>query len=190
MNAFGEQDLPPELEDVASRLRQERSTLTPLELDHLQLRIRARTATQSRPTMTRRSPVKSRFLVTLMLAFGVVFSTTGAGLAVSGLADSGSASEAQYPEVGDSDVLGEVGEVEESTPSATPATPATPAPAQAEPQAAAAPQAAQAPRQLAATGDGDQLPFTGMSAIPVLLLGVALLGSGFLLRRRTKADTL
>ena len=44
--------------------------------------------------------------------------------------------------------------------------------------------AAQAPRQLEAAG-GSDLPFTGFAAIPMLLGGIALLGAGLVVRRRT-----
>ena len=39
-----------------------------------------------------------------------------------------------------------------------------------------------------ATGDEEQLPFTGFAAIPILLGGVALLTSGLVLRRRSAED--
>jgi len=45
-------------------------------------------------------------------------------------------------------------------------------------------QAAQPTRQVAASGD-DELPFTGFAAIPILVGGVALLGGGLVLRKRT-----
>lgn len=49
-----------------------------------------------------------------------------------------------------------------------------------------APSAAQVARQVEATGSGDTLPFTGWSAIPVLIAGMALLTVGVLLRRRER----
>jgi hypothetical protein len=48
----------------------------------------------------------------------------------------------------------------------------------------ARPETAQAPRQLEA-GAGEELPFTGYAAIPLLLGGLGLLVSGVVLRRRT-----
>lgn len=47
-------------------------------------------------------------------------------------------------------------------------------------------QGAQPTRQVAASG-GDQLPFTGFAAIPILVGGMALLAGGLVLRRRTTA---
>ena len=45
--------------------------------------------------------------------------------------------------------------------------------------------AAQAPREVEMSA-GDQLPFTGFAAIPMLLVGLALLGSGLVLRRSAR----
>ena len=43
-------------------------------------------------------------------------------------------------------------------------------------------------RQVSAGADGgDELPFTGFLAIPVLIGGVALLSGGLVLRHRTRA---
>jgi hypothetical protein len=178
MNTFGERDdLPPELEDVASRLREQRPRLSGLELDQMQTRILARSASPARSTMTWRSTLKSRFAIVLMLVFGGLFTTTGASLAVTSLAQNTDAGEVQYRQSDDAtDVLGEVGTVEEDT---APAPTADPAPV----EQTEAP--AQAPQQVAATQDGDSLPFTGFTAIPVLLLGIALLSTGVLLRRKT-----
>ena len=36
---------------------------------------------------------------------------------------------------------------------------------------------------------GNELPFTGFAAIPILLGGVALLSMGLVLRRRTRTDS-
>ena len=113
--------------------------------------------------------MKSRLAVTMMLVLGLVLSTAGAGLAVSGNSGSGNAAVQAYPENNPaSDVLGEVGEVEETAP-----------------QQDAAPQAQAAPVQQAqVTNDGESLPFTGFAAGTVLFLGLVLLASGLVLRRR------
>lgn len=42
--------------------------------------------------------------------------------------------------------------------------------------------------QVAVSGDGDSLPFTGLVAIPLLILAAALLASGSLLRRRARSS--
>lgn len=115
--------------------------------------------------------MKSRLTILAMLVAGMLLCTTGAGLAVSGLSSKGNAASAAYPnEQPQGDVLGE----EESgggggQPAAVPAAEAQPA------------------RQVEA-GAGDQLPFTGYAALPVLLGGAVLLGGGLVLRARTRGD--
>ena len=109
----------------------------------------------------RRQDMKSRLAILLMLVLGMMLSTTGAGIAVQDLT-SDDASVAQYgpDEVTPPTVLGE----EESGSDVQPT------------------------RQVAAGSDGgDELPFTGFLAIPVLLGGVALLSGGMVLRHRTRA---
>jgi hypothetical protein len=81
----------------------------------------------------------------------MLFSMTGAGLAISGTSSSGSAANAQYP------------------PNDPPKDPKDP----------------KATVQAKATGS---LPFTGYAAVPILLIGVVLLGTGFVLRRRTEDE--
>ena len=121
--------------------------------------------------------MKSRLAITMLLVLGMVFSTAGAGLAVSGSSDSGNAAERQYPKQA-TDVLGEIGEVEEDAPA--PRSQAAPETAQAAP--------AQPAQQLQATNQGGELPFTGFAAGTVLLMGVAMLIAGFTLRRRLSSD--
>lgn len=192
MNDHSEHGSSADLDPIAAQLRASRDELSCLELDAVRQRIHVRAG--SRPNPSRRhSIMKSRLAVTAMLVLGMLFSTAGAGLAVSGLASSGdNASEVQYDQVTttprttppptqrtpreDTDVLGEIGEVEEEAP----------APA---PQSGSAPQAAPQPaQQLQATQPSGELPFTGFVAIPVLIGGIALLTSGLVLRRRTRED--
>jgi hypothetical protein len=175
MSNHSEPDSPHELEDVAARLRAERPRLTGLELDEMRQRVRAR-STVSLPNNRRQMMMKSRMVVTMMLVLGMVFSTAGAGLAVSGLTGSGDAGQRVYEQ--DQNLQGTLGEVQTVQPS-TPETPDEPAPAPA-PRATA-----QVPQQVAAAESGDELPFTGFTAIPVLLGGIALLGGGVALRRKT-----
>lgn len=131
--------------------------------------------------------MKSRLAVTVMLATGLLMSGTGATLAVSGLADSGSAAEVQYPCQEVNGVTPEECDEPEPRPgpkseplvlsdieSGTPSEPGEPG----EPVADV-----QETRQVASNED-DTLPFTGFLAIPALIGGVGLLGSGLVLRRR------
>jgi hypothetical protein len=109
--------------------------------------------------------MKSRATILAMLVAGILLSTTGAGLAVSGLSSKDAAT-AQYGSPPQGDVLGE----EESGGGSTPSTPAAQPAAQVE------------------AGDST-LPFTGFAALPVLIGGVALLGGGMVLRHRTRSDS-
>jgi hypothetical protein len=152
-----------EFDDVIRLLRENRPEATELELDQIKQRVRRRTA--QRPSR-RREAMKSRLAILSMLVLGMIFSTTGAGLAVQGLTQD-DASVAQYgPEEEEpaGDVLGEDvsggGEAGEEV--------------------------VQPSRQVAAGSSGDELPFTGFLAIPVLVGGVALLGTGLVLRRQTR----
>ena len=164
-----------EFDDVIRLLRENRPEATELELDQIKQRVRRRTAQQP----SRRSQaMKSRLAILSMLALGMVFSTTGAGLAVQGLT-SDDASVAQYgpqeeqPAGGvlGEDVAGGGGGGEE-----------------ADEGGVAGDEAVQPARQVAAGSADDTLPFTGFLAIPVLVGGVALLSTGLVLRHRTRRD--
>ena len=154
------------LDALGARLRAERPQLSGLELDSLQQRVRMRAARTTKGG----GPMRSRFAVLAMLVAGLLFSTTGAGLAVTGLAGDDQASVAQYGENEQGPGNEVLGEQEEG------------------PETVAAPEevaggAVQPARQTQFSGQGNELPFTGFAAIPVLLLGIALLGGGLALRR-------
>jgi hypothetical protein len=121
--------------------------------------------------------MKSRAALVAILALGVFMSGTGATLAVSGFARSGSASSAQYP-------------VEEHNTKPTPKNGVEGATSSHElgpEQTSVQPVEAEAVRQVAST-NGGSLPFTGFVAIPVLIIGIALLGAGAMLRFRSRRD--
>ncbi len=191
MNARDHQ-LPDDLAGTAELLREARPALAADDREAVRRRVQGRANARQRPNL----------VVALCLALGLVFSTAGSGLAVSGLAADGPAVQAQYP---DSTAPPTAQPPAPVTPNETPAP--TPAPAE-EPQvlgeqeeaepaptlaggeppaAEAAPATAAAEetvvRQVEATGE---LPFTGLEAIPVLVAGIALLLTGAVLRRRTQ----
>ena len=120
--------------------------------------------------------MKSRLAILATLVVGMLLSTTGASLAISGFASStDKASVAQYGE-------GVLGEEESSSPGGG---------TQGE-NTGGGDNGVQPARQVeagtqATTGD-QQLPFTGFAAIPILLGGVALLATGLVLRRRAGDD--
>jgi hypothetical protein len=120
--------------------------------------------------------MKSRLVILTMLVLGMLLSTTGAGLAVSGLSGD-NASIAQYSKpTGGGGVLGDQDTGSGTSPEENGGGGGT------APNEAADTQPA---RQVEAGANNSQLPFTGFAAIPVLLGGIALLSAGLVLRRRT-----
>jgi hypothetical protein len=169
-----------EFDDVIQLLEDGRPRATDLELDKIKQRIRRGQAAAS---SGRKQSMKSRLTILAMVAFGMLFSTAGAGLAVSGISSNTNASVAQYgtptpTPVSTTVVAGEEGGVlpaEESNNA---------------PEGGVAPaeeESTQPTRQVEATTES-QLPFTGFAAIPVMLGGIALLTGGLVLRRRTRAE--
>jgi hypothetical protein len=171
-----------EFGDVVEQLRAHRPEATPLELDAVKRRVRARVAAPAAGRRARSAPLmKSRAAILSMLVAGLLMSTTGAGLAVDGLTGGDDASVSQYPPLNDQGAVlpeqesgggeeggGVAGEENAGGPSGDTA-PLQPS------------------RQVESGADagGGELPFTGLAAIPILLGGVALLSTGLILRRRT-----
>ncbi len=134
--------------------------------------------------------MRSRAAILSTLVLGFLLSTAGAGLAVTGFAGNDQASIAEYPEAAapqqpaagaPSDEGGVAGEENEGG-----------GDQQVLPRSddEAAPDV-QPDRQVVAgvqASDETQLPFTGFAAIPVLLVGLALLGGGVMMRRSAQTD--
>ena len=185
-------NLPPDLEGIGSLLEQERAQLSAMELDGIKRRVITR-ASREAASPTKGNFMKSRLAIVSMLAGGLLMSGTGATLAVDGLSNAGDATSAQYgttppakvttPPTGE--VLGNFGGSPQQNdvippPSGTaPTTKVKPTP-----QVAA--DTAQPARQVELGAPVAQLPFTGYAGITVLLLGLALLSTGLVLRRRTR----
>lgn len=169
--------LPDDLAGMARRLEAERPVPTGVELE----RVRHRATVGTAGSQTNRKvgqPMRPRLAILTMLAVGILFMGAGTGLAVSGLSGNDDASEAEY-----------------STTTTTQSIPTTSTPVQGAVaggagggtgglQEARQPEA-QEVAQVAASGDGDSLPFTGFAAIPVIVVGVGMLVGGLVLRRRT-----
>jgi hypothetical protein len=160
-------ELTPDLEAVASRLRDGRPQASGLELDRIKQRAMSQASAGSSAAWTPKKGLfmKPRIAVAFVLAIGLLTSGTGATLAV--ISESGSAAQVQYPDLQpkdsvDPDVLGSE-----------------------EPQAAAP--AVQEEDQVASSG-GSELPFTGFIAIPLLIIGVLALVAGGFMRSRLRDD--
>jgi hypothetical protein len=195
-----------EFDDVIRRLEDGRPQATARELDEIKQRVRRRAAEPSR----RSQSMKSRVAILGMLVTGMLFSTAGAGLAVSSLAQSqDNAAVNQYAtptptpvctpapttatasqsQVGGNDQCAEGGILpasDENAPKPTPSPASESGGGILPAEDSQTGTATQPERQAAAAADTDELPFTGFAAIPVLLGGLALLTGGLILRRRTQ----
>src|SRR5215210_9283362 len=84
-----------DLQPVIDQLRANRPEATALELDAIKQRVRARASHPARRRTRRAQLMKSRLVILSMLVFGMLLSTAGAGLAISGV--SGNAAQSTYP---------------------------------------------------------------------------------------------
>jgi hypothetical protein len=173
--------------------------MTALELDAAKVRVMKSAQKSGMFARKKGSFMKSRVALVAVLALGVFMSGTGATLAVSGFANNGSASSAQYPNENPKKPHHIVEAKNESGSECTgnggnggnsgaggnggngskncnePST--EPVEAEVETQAV---------EQAAVTGSSSSLPFTGFLAIPVLIIGLGLLGAGVAMRVRTR----
>lgn len=188
--------IPEDLQGIDSTLRELRPELSEDRIRSIGMRARSRARAGAFSIDTsKESFLRSRLAITLMLVFGFAFSGAGAGLAVEGIGTEGTTSaDVQYnvpPAVPNTpptlapEVEGDVDEGEEvvDVPDGGVAGETDEPKAQGE----AAP--VQDNRQLGVQEGGDELPFTGFAALPVLLMGLALLTAGFVLRRRAGSDS-
>ena len=174
MRSF-DQDHPAEFDGVIEQLHAHRAELSPLELDRIKTTIKREKA-----------HMRTRTSILAVLISGMVFSGGGVALGVSGLGSSNSAGNSQYSVqtkgAGGSNGSGNGPTVKGASATRSPSA-GTKGAGATSPAAVAQPTA----QQSLDTGSGS-LPFTGYLAIPVLLIGLALLGAGVMMRRRTAAD--
>ena len=176
MNREDRTSLPSELAAIEERLRTERFQASTRELDELKLRA-MRQARQVRPgTQLKGRLMKSRFALLLVIVAGLMMSTTGVTLAITGSSGQGSAARLQYLQGQQQGST--LGADQGSGNSGTGNGPAN----------GTSPANAQGNKQVEATSSsgGGGLPFTGFLAIPLIIGGVAMLGGGTVLRRRAE----
>jgi len=162
---------PLDLADVTELLRDNAPRLRDGELEGVKLRVLARAP--KGPAM------RSRLSITAALVAGLLMSFSGVALGISGISASGSASTAQYVQPGQAPA-GEQIPGGTRTPTSTPSTPTMSSPG----NESSTPGTVQAVKQQGSSPIRE-IPFTGFLAIPVLVIGMALLVAGALLRRKT-----
>jgi hypothetical protein len=174
--------LPPDLAGLGERLRRDRPELAPLELDRIKVNVMRRSSAAPKGGFMR-----ARLTILGFLVVGILMMGTGGALAVSGFSG-GSAATVEYGPAGVKGVqaTGTLGSnttpcTEANSPTGSTANNCQPT---GSPAAAAA---VPSPTAQVSSG-GKSLPFTGYAAIPVLLIGVALLGTGAIMRRRTRGQ--
>ena len=133
--------------------------------------------------------MKSRLVVLTTLVLGMLLSTAGAGLAVSGI--SGNAAEDQYetptPSTSPTGGGGVLGDEDTGTGAQPDDAAGGGGPSGGEGGDEGA--GVQPSRQVEAGANDNELPFTGFAAVPILLGGLVLLTAGLVLRRRTGEDS-
>jgi hypothetical protein len=183
--------IPAELREVDQRLRKDRPALSALELD--EIKVRALDSAPRSATMRlgkkKGKRMKSRLAVVMVLALGLFMCGTGASLAASGSSGSGSAGSAQYPEENEKNKLCVEGEEAGSGSGSGNAgckytCEEIAAGAEASPEEEAA---CTEPAQETSSGGGGSLPYTGFPTIPVMLIGLGLLGAGAAVRLKIRA---
>jgi hypothetical protein len=172
------EQLPADLAALGEQLRRNRPELNPLELDRIKMNVMRRP--QSAP---KGGFMRARLTILSFLVVGLLMMGTGGALAVSGFSGN-SAAGSEYGPSGVKGVQANGTLGVKKAPSATKKTTSSTAPAAVAP---AATTSQVQPTQQVSSG-GRSLPFTGYAAIPILLIGVTLLGTGAMMRRRTRGQ--
>ena len=167
---------PADFAWVVERLESERPLADSLELDRMKLQARKQAARASR-SRPKGSLLKSRVAITAILMLGLVTGGTGTTLALSD--GSSNAAQTQYPTQPRTEVLGEensggdTGDRGGQVLGTTEASPRSPG-------------AVQGSQQVVATDSDSNLPFTGLAAVPLIVLGLGLIALGATLYRSTR----
>lgn len=151
---------------LEQRLRSERPELSAIRMDAVKGNVRRRVdSRKSALALPGRSFMKSRLALTAILVLGLMMTGTGATIAITGASDDGNAGVAQYGTGNNGNEGGNLAGEE---------------------QGGGGGENTQPAEQVAAQGSSGSLPFTGFVAIPLLVGGVALAGTGAVMRRRTR----
>jgi hypothetical protein len=177
MKQFRKNDLPPELGLVARRLEDSRPALDTDSADRMVSRIVRRNVQEI-------TTLRTRIAIVAMLVLGFAFSGSAVGLAISGSSPGTTSAQGQYGSPGGSGVLGETVTGGNGSGNTSPSEETTPN------TTSDVADDTTARQQTVENGASSpsSLPFTGFAAIPVLLVGLALLGGGFMLRRKTRLN--
>ena len=166
MDRFSNQN-PDAFDALEQRLRSERPELSAIRMDAVKGNVRRRVdSRKSALALPGRSFMKSRLALTAILVLGLMMTGTGATIAVTGASGSGSAGCEEYCENNGNEGGNLAGEE----------------------QGGGGGENTQPAEQVAATGGSGSLPFTGFVAIPLLVGGAALAGTGAVMRRRTREE--
>ena len=182
MTQIDRDQTPAELAWVAARLEQERPTASPLELDRMKLQARTQAVRGAR-SQAKGSVLKSRVAITAILMLGLLTGGTGTTLALSD-GNSSNAAQVQYPQEapranqspgGNDRVLGtqQGGEGGGQVLGTTQSSGAAPV---------------QGTKQVSATESDSNLPFTGLAAVPLIVLGLGLILAGTMLYRSARRE--
>ena len=188
MTQIDRDQTPAELAWVAERLEQERPTASPLELDRMKLQARTRAVRGAR-SQAKGSVLKSRVAITAILMLGLLTGGTGTTLALTG-----DASQVQYPREVQPQPQGQSQPQNRSQPQdrvlgTQQQSGERSGPEQVLGTSQSSPGSVQGSQQVAATqSDQGELPFTGLAAVPLIVLGLGLILLGTMLFRSARRD--
>ena len=194
MTQIDRDQTPAELAWVADRLEQERPTAGPLELDRMKLQARTQAMRGTR-SQAKGSVLKSRVAITAILMLGLLTGGTGTTLALSG--GGSNASQVQYPrEVQPRETQPQGTQPQETQPPETQPRDQVLGTQQGGGEGGgqvlgstqASPDSVQSGQQVAATQGGSNLPFTGLAAVPLIVLGLGLIVTGTMLYRSSRRE--
>ena len=171
---------PADLVWVAERLEQERPMAGPLELDRMKLQARSQARRGAR-SQAKGNLLKSRVAITAILMLGLVTGGTGTTLALDS-GGQGNAAQVQYPREAPprDQVLGTQqggeggGDVRGTTQEGT------------TPSGSGAVQGSQ--QVVAAESGNSSLPFTGLAAVLLIIVGLGLIMLGMMMYRSARQD--